>query len=544
MTGPRRWILGLGLLCVVIGCIYAARSPGTYQDDDVDRFYMARQALREPSLFLHAWGMPVPLLLDAVPARGFGYPGVEFTTVLLTAGAATLAGLAAAAAGLAFPWLAVLFVFFQPMVLNLSYSAMAEPAAAAILALVLWLWYTRRPGAALVAGGWLPLARIDAGLLTLVLLAAGWRRTGRRARILAVAPVALWSGLTFLVTGDPLGILGGEHRPLNSLGPAHYVRNAVVTAGPAVLFCFLWALVAGLRRHRPGAAGGGPAGDAAPEALRTPAPRKGRKTPHQTGKTPDPDPGFPVLALVLAASHLALLSLLAWPSLPFGRSIGFLRHTVASAPALGLVAVWGAGRWLAPRRESLPLRLGFAAAWTAVVALFLSWKLVGDSFYSDQRTEWRWIATALVGLLGIAGGLRPRLSRKILAAFLGAGVCAIALVSVRPIQLDPEREAVENAVEYIRQWDPHAVVYTNHPWFVFLSGRDRYDKVHTPALTREALEKAPPGSFVLWENHYGNRLYGDVPLEVLSGDPRFERMMELEAGATRNFHLVVFRRRS
>lgn len=548
--GPgRRAVLALGLLCVLVGGIYAATSPGTYQDDDVDRFYMARHALKEPALFLHAWGMPVPLLLLSVPSAAAGYPGAEFTTVILTAGAAVLTGLAAAEAGFSLAWLAVLFVFFQPMVLNLSYSAMGEPAAAAILALALWFWYRRRPGAALIAAGWLPLARIDAGFLTLVLLAAGWRRSGWRPRLLALAPVVVWSGLSALVSGNPLGILGGGHRPLNSLGPAHYAVNAVSTAGPVILFCFLWAMIAFLWKRRASES-------ALPAQEQPPAPEppsagsgprrrgKGKRTKRASARPRGAvEAGFPVLALVLALGHLGLLSLLAWQALPIGRSIGFLRHVVTTAPALGMVAVWGAERWLGAGREPRALRFGFAAAWTAVVALFLSRKLVADTFFVDERVEWRWIATAVTAGLGIPAALGSRPTRRTLALVLGAAACAVTLITVRPIQLDPERAAIQQAVDYINKWDgKQAVVYTNHPWFDFLDGRDRYDKVHTPDLTLDALEHARAGSFVLWENHYGNRLFGNVPLERLSRDPRFERLLELRAGTKQNFHVVVFRR--
>ncbi len=120
---------------------------------------------------------------------------------------------------------------------------------------------------------------------------------------------------------------------------------------------------------------------------------------------------------------------------------------------------------------------------------------------------------------------------------------AVALVTVKPIGLDPERSAIQVSIEQLRRIGlDDAVVYTNHPWFAFLTGRDRYDLKRTPRLTRENLEHAPVGSLVLWENHYGDRLWGDVPDTLLRNDPRFTRVMELEAGTERNFHVVAFRK--
>ena len=96
-------------------------------------------------------------------------------------------------------------------------------------------------------------------------------------------------------------------------------------------------------------------------------------------------------------------------------------------------------------------------------------------------------------------------------------------------------------MEHLRQWRfESATVFTNHPWFVFFSDRDRYDKELTPPLTRESLRSASTGDFVIWENHYGPRLWGDVPLATLRDDPRMRRILELTAGTEQNFQVVVF----
>ncbi len=512
--GARRLlVLAAAAAGLAAALIYAAHAAGTYQDDDLDRYYMALQLWHRPSLLLDRWGMPLALAVLAIPAKLSGYAGVKAVTAAATAGAALCTGLAAESAGLAFPWLAAVFVAFQPMVLNLSYSGLAEPWGALVLAALLWAWYADRPDRALVLAGLLPLARIESGLLTLVVLAVGWRRSTWRGKLGAVLPAALWNLIGFAMTGQPLYVfaLGGS-RPLNSLGVLQYARNDIVTAGPIVLFFFLWALVARLR----------PARDPAP----APAPRS----------------RFPALAAALLLIHLALLTLLAWDALPFGRSVGFLRHVVGSAPAMALVAAWGAGDWASVRfRPRLP-RIAFAGAWTAVTALWLSHVLLNDSWLGAGRVERRWVVTAALAAIGVAL-LRIRRSRVGRAAVLlaGAGAVAFALAVVRPIGLDPERQAVQEAVREIDLLGlGGAVVYTNHPWFAYFSGRDRYDQVRTPHLTRANLAGARPGSVVIWENHYGPRLWGDVPDTLLRNDPGYRRLLELRAGRERNFHLAVF----
>jgi hypothetical protein len=511
MTRPRRtpgrgpWALvALGLAVFAAGVLYGHLSPGTYQDDDVDRYYMSRQALQDPALFLNRWGMPLPLLVFAVPAALGGHPGVEAAAALCTALAALFCVAAARRLGYALPLAAGVWFAAQPLVLELSFAALGEPVAALVLAALLWAWYARRPGLAVGLSGLLPLARIDGGLLTAVCLAAGWRRAGRAGRALALAPLLVWNLLGFLQTKDPFYVLSlGSQRPLTSLGPWHHVRNGIVVVGPIVLFFLVWALVVWWERR--------------------------------------PDrPRRPAFALLLLAVHTLELALLGWEGLPFGRSIGFLRHIVVSSPAVALVAAWGALDWADPRRRPRALRLAVALGWPVVVALFLSRRLLSQAIVTQEQEPWRWITTAILGALGAVFLLRSPGRRALAAAALGAAL--LAFLVVKPIGLDPEREAMRQAVEQIRTWGMlDRVVHTNHPWFAFLTGRDRYDSALTPPLRRETLESGRPGSFYLWENHYGYRRWGgDVPLQALLRDSRFLRVLELRAGTPDTFRVVLF----
>jgi hypothetical protein len=521
-AGSRLPILAVAFACLVVAVVYANRSQGTYQDDDVDRYYLSRQVWSDPALLLDRWGMPLPVAAFSAPARLFGYGGVEGTTAVVTAFAAAAIGLAARAAGIGFPWVAALLFFFQPLVLELSFSGLAEPFAAALVAATLWAWYARRRGRAVWLAGLLPLARIDAGALTVLVLIAAWRSVRWRDRVGAVVPVLLWNLAGFARTGEPLYVfvLGGK-KPLLSLGPDQYLRHAIVAFGPVVLFFFMWALAAWLLRAH------------------TEAPTSGDRA-----RPSAPRGGFPALAGAMVLLHTALLCVLAWDALPFGRSVGFLRHVVAFAPALALVAAWGVGTWLDAARRARWALVAFAAAWTAIVAAFLSHVLTFHAIVAPGRVEWRWMVTAaLAGCAVIFRWRPPSRFASHIAVAAGAAAVAVAFMTVKPIGLDPERSAIQVSIEQLRRIGlDDAVVYTNHPWFAFLTGRDRYDLARTPRLTRANLESAPVGSLVLWENHYGDRLWGDVPDTLLRNDPRFTRVMELEAGTERNFHVVAFRK--
>ncbi|NNF06989.1 MAG: hypothetical protein HKN21_09530 [Candidatus Eisenbacteria bacterium] len=493
-------LLALGT-CLLVGIVYAFKSPGAYQDDDLDRYYLSMRALMEPKLFLDRWSMPLPTLLFALPAKTFGYIGVELLTVLITTATAWFTSRAAKSLGFAHPWFVILLFFFQPIALELCYSALAEPVGALLVALAFYFWYQGKAGPSLWVLGLLPLARIEGVFLLGIFFLAAWRKTTWKDWLIAALPLVIWNGLGFLVHGDALYVLGGGGgRPLNSLGVWHYAKNLIVIAGTAILFFVVWGL--------------GSLGRSQSKA--------------------------PLLALVVTVLHLIALSLLGWDALPVGRSIGFLRHVLTISPAIALVAGFGFSEWLLGGKRVPSLVL--AALWCVAVFFFFSHELIAHSFLGDNRVVWRWMVSLgllLVGLLLTL--LRDRVGlRRVAVAVAAILVLAPSMFVVRPKTLDAEKKAIQRTIDYMVQNNiQNRPTYSNHPWFFFLSGRDRYDLVNTPRLTTENLDTAPVGTLVLWENHYGNRLYGDVEISDLRADPRFRRILELSAD---RFAVIMFER--
>ena len=491
-----------------VAAVYGVMSAGTYQDDDLDHYYTAVRAWNHPELFIDPWAMPALTLLLAVPGKLFGYLGVEITTALVTGVTVLAVGMTARAIKLPHPWFAALLFFFQPLVLELSYSALAEPLGAAFLALGMWAWYTNRFDRSLMLLGWMPLARVETAWIPAAALLLTWRKTSWVGRIGAAAPLAAWAVIGFLYSGEPLYILGGEGtRPLNGLGVLHYAKNLIVISGPVILVGLVWALVSG----------------------RT----AGRR--------------FPQAALVLCGVHLLLLSLLAWEALPLGRSIGFLRHALVVFPCLAVTAAYGFEAWSRGEARSKMLTVLAAVGWAAVVYGWYSHVLESHSFVREGRVEFRWMATAVLvgtGLLVLWTKKVPRSWVLLVGAVLLAA--GLTLKTTRPKDLDIERQAMARVIEYIDTYCvavnvdcDSQIVYTNHPWFAFLTGRDRYNHQVTPLLTLENLDSAPSGALVIWENHYGNRLWGNVPDEFLRQNQEYERMLELSADP---FVFVLFRK--
>lgn len=519
-------LLVFGLLAVSLWL----RSPGTYHDDDLDHYFMARSALTHPGFFLNPWGRPLFTLLYALPAQ-LGLEGVRGMTLLVTLAAALLTWRTARRAGFRIAPAAVGLTLGQPLLLLLSFSALVEPLGALLVAALLWAVAEERRDAAGWIAGLLPLARLELAVLcvpTVIWLLGRARADGdsptRGARRLLgplagmATPLLAWAVIGGIAYGDPLwlpGVIGGADRPLTTTGPLHYLRNYIVVAGPALFFGLIL--------------GGA--------ALLVPA-----------GRQPDePRPWFAAAVWVVGFTTLTLLT---WEVLKLGGSIGFLRHLIVLAPAATLVALTGyeaLARGLSGARR--PVLLALAVVVPVGTALFLTHRLEADYFIRPGR-DWTRLAPLLpLSILALVAGLSPAGGR---VRAVTARLCAVMPVlasflfcfgTVKPIALNVERKTLAEAVGFLEQerllGRPLAV---NHPWVYHMTSRDRWDRATTPYVTKETLDRLPRGGIVVWENHYGARLYGDVAEDALRADRRYERIYEVESGDGR-FRVIVLERK-
>lgn len=483
------------------------RSRGAYHDDDLDHYFMARAALRHPQFLIDTWGRPAFNILYVLPAQ-LGWTATRLFTLVLAVATGWLTLRAASRLGFRHAWLAAALALWQPLFYRLSFSALAEPVAALMIAALLWAMADDRETLAAWLVGLLPLARLELSVLAPVVVIWLVRRRALRALIGVVAPLALWVVVGGIAHGHALWLLhavGGAGRPLHSAGPVHYVRNLITVVGPVAflgLFIGLGALVLGRGRPRP------------------------------------------LLAALVVALVFGELAALSWEALPFGNSIGFLRHLIVMAGPLGLVAAAGY-EWVARQAEGrarwAPVAITILVA--AVTALWMSHRLEAD-FFIEKGKDWsRLVGLVPPALLVVVALARPALAgRAAWSHALALSAALFCLVTVRPLGLNPEQKTIESAVGFLREEQLlERPLQANHPWFYFLTGRDRWDRVATPYITRQALADAVPGTVVFWDNHYGQRLYGNVPVEELRQSPAWELIFEAESGDGQ-FRVVIFQR--
>ncbi|HWN81237.1 MAG TPA: hypothetical protein VNM87_04020, partial [Candidatus Udaeobacter sp.] len=171
----------LGAVALALGLLYLVESSlarGIYNDDDIGHYLMARDAPRDPILYLNVWGRPLFTLVYSGPAQ-LGFDLVRRFTILVTVATAILTGLASARLKLA-PWIGAALFGSMPFVLLLSYSSLTEPLAALCVAAALWAWLGDRRSVALGCLALVPLARLELSLIAVPLgLLAFLRGRGR-----------------------------------------------------------------------------------------------------------------------------------------------------------------------------------------------------------------------------------------------------------------------------------------------------------------------------------------------------------------------------
>ena len=131
MNGDRkldthgRLAVAAALLVTAVAAVYGLLSTGTYYDDDIAHYLIARYAWKHPGLFMQTWGRPAFTILYA-PAAALGFGAVRCFSAVLAGVVCFMAARLAKLYGVRWYWLAALLTGFQPEVLKLAFSCLTE----------------------------------------------------------------------------------------------------------------------------------------------------------------------------------------------------------------------------------------------------------------------------------------------------------------------------------------------------------------------------------------------------------------------------------
>ena len=543
LVAVRRWPALLVIaVYMVTSLVYGAMSEAPWDDDCVTRYFNTLRAWSEPAQFFSMWNRPLFMLLFA-PTAWIGKTAMLVEMVAIGALAGWLLYRTLEKLGARQPWMVLPLFFFQTFYFSVSRNFLTEPLAVALICAGLYALVHRRFGWFALAGGLLPLARLELSavlpLWALVLVVQRqWRPLlwlGLPTLLLAVggALVKPDAGSLWLVD-ETVGREGNNrygHREL-----WHYFQRYAFVVGIVPFYFFALGAVERLVRWR-----------------------------------------MDMMVVLQGLLMFALYVLFSW-KLDVGNAAGFLRNLIPLTPFVAVIAYDGAQVWLmamarpagAPvhrdvgslttvdnplgkharrRPEPMPepksakrhwpwwptVRVHFASL-AAVALIHFYFSVVLEDHHKVLRTPEptnRIVAGALAMLLliGTVAYFRrraPAMWRNGLMVLVSAMALGFTLHRERPnAHLSPERKGVTQLSKlykdsYLRQYP----LYANHPWF-FWPDDLGYPGPNYRTLTKAAIQAAPPHSVFLWENHYSQRLSGDVPEPWIMGHTGLVALAEL-----------------
>jgi hypothetical protein len=146
---------------------YGVRSTGTYYDDDIAHFLIARFSWKHPELFFNTWGRPTFTILYA-PIAILGFSAVKIFSAVI-AGATCLGGIYLARLyNVRWYWLAAIFIGLQPEFLRQSFSSLTELSFAFVFCIALIAYKKQKWTVMALASGLMPLARYESLPIVLV----------------------------------------------------------------------------------------------------------------------------------------------------------------------------------------------------------------------------------------------------------------------------------------------------------------------------------------------------------------------------------------
>ena len=487
--------------CFFASLLFGAFSNGSYHDDDLTHFLMARWVRWFPGYLVHIWGRPgltIPLAATAwIGDQSTGWHAARVLSSVATAAGALAAAHIAMQLGVRRAWLVVAACYAQPLSAALSFTTLTENWMGMYLSVALLLLLRGRQVAASAIFSLTLVTRHEA----LVLLLIWWiamllNKPARRGRWTAIgcslwAPVAHNLAFYAVFQDWPVAIFfaprGSTEYPATGL--LAYFPQALLAVSPVVAGL---ALFGGRELFRRGS----------------------WLLPAMTGTY------FVTQVLIKAMGVFA--------------SGGYGRFMVAVTPLVAVLAIvaleerfdrsgriwpWMAGIWI--------------IGWGAIEAETSAGRILAG------RSELLWIIRivvfAAIGL--IAAASHKRVERIVAGASTALVIIQLAIV-VRPLRVLDEQKACIRVVQWLRDQNlDQQPLFITHPWLVHEMDLAEDPRAHKgPAL----LASMPVGTICVWDSKYSGSDFHKLALQGLMADrEHYSFLHSVDGGGTR---LAVFRK--
>lgn len=504
-------------ICFTATLVAGLLSEGVYHEDDLKHFLYARWSQHCPSYLLEDWGRPgftVPFALPTLIGDAqTGLHAARIWASLMTAATAWLAYLIGRQMRLRHAWLAVVFVYAQPLMTRLSFTTLTETPLALYFALATWLLIRQRPTASAAIMALAPITRHEAIVLLPLWAIALWRiRANVFAYPLLLWALALHNGLNYLVFDEVpfmrfLTPSAAEEYGSGTL--LTYVPRLLHAAGPIVAAL----AILGMRRLWRRRSGW--------------------------------------LIVAAAAAYFAAETLIYMRGAY--SSGGYARFLVPMAPWLAGLAVGGLQPIFVRRRARIFIRT-IVAVGGVMIALWvlceIEWRIrppILDEKWHGVALTGRIAAAIVCAVLAVAlyrfrGVLHAE--RRPISQFavvtLGTLLFALpAMSSLIPMRLNNYQRLMRDVIPELRRfgWDDRPLIVINY-WLYYWSGR------WTPPVTEpwyQQIAKARKGTLFVWDERFCTGQEFDFPLTTMRNDPEWKLIwMSEPLAASRQPFLWLF----
>jgi len=460
----------------VLMCFWGLSSEQTWDDDCMTRYYQVKNAFNEPEQFVSTWNHPLFTAIFAVPLQ-FGRDAIVYVMALISV--LTCFVLYKSIEKQENSWLIIPFVAFQTFFFSLSTNALAEPIAALIVACGFYCYMKEKWLFFAVIGSLLPLARLELspllGIWVIILISR--KKFGFLP--IFIVPLLIWNFAGTYFYGDWAWLwnvtIGGEHTA-NRYGHKeflYYFKRYIFIVGPVVFYFMLFFLLNRIRliyeNFKP-----------------------------QIFLWPLRDLYIPVQFIL----GFLIYVVFSW-KMNMGNSAGFLRHLVALSPLAGLMAWYGFNAWSMLGRKNLFI--------TELLIVFIGAMVSKKLLFHFILTPIFWYVPISI-IIGLTM-LRLIPNKNLVMAVITTVLVGYTLITEPPdANNNGERVAMGQVSDFLYKEARDRKTYSNHVWFYWKNDLDYYKHGR---MTMQEIAQAKRGEFLVWENHYSNRLDGDVPFDSL-----------------------------
>jgi len=503
--GFQSWpLLAAGILSLLYFA-YSLKSKGFYQQDEANHYLSMLRFWFDPTAIMGNWAKPGYKILYVLTALG-GQKLVTFQNCLFAGFSCFFAYKTAEKLGASNPWIAFILLASQPLWISLSFRNYSEFPAGFLLVLGFYFYVQKKMLPAAIIAGLICTIRQEfypiAAILGISLL---WQKHWIAAFSIAFLPI-IQNFAGYYLTGDPLYLLTqilGTSETLKDAyvrqGFDHYFLTSAVVFGPVALSLFVLFL--------------------------------GQMALKKKFEQP---------AILVATLGFFLLNcLFNWKEVPIGPATGGnLRYMCIISP---LVAVCAALALDGIKSLDNKFKLSYIIIpYLILVGVYLTYKhnFVVLTEESDN--------IPLVGaLFACTFVFIP--AGKTIQAIMFAVLCAfMALVNVKTIKLSEEDKICQEVAQWYKaniEIVKDKPLYNTHIMFYYFTNKveKQFKPEPKPIADTATMEKAPVGSIVLWDSHYGYRpsYKRGVPYEYFAQSGQYKELQVFQAPDQR-FAYVIF----